>query len=131
VGAAGGVVSVFTDFWHFVTTSDNWWGSSGIIARTLAHVRISVIAMVVATLLSFPPAIVLGHLRRGGLFAVSVVNIGRAIPSLGILAFFTTISFFGIGFRPTLVALVALAIPPIFTSSYTGVRDVDRSVGRA
>ena len=30
---------------------------------------------------------------------------------------------FGLGFWPTLVALVLLAIPPIFTNTYTGVRD--------
>src|SRR5918911_114925 len=108
----GGALS---DFWSFITTSDNWWGSSGIIHRTLAHIQISVVATLVAAALALPAAVVLGHVRRGGIVAVSVVNIGRAIPSLGIIAFFTTISFFGIGYRPTLVALIALAIPPMFT----------------
>jgi osmoprotectant transport system permease protein len=78
-----------------------------------------------------PLAFMLGHVRRGGIVAVSIVNIGRAIPSLGILAFFTTIEFFGTGYRATLVALIALAIPPMFTNSYTGVRDVDHSVVEA
>ena len=31
---------------------------------------------------------------------------------------------FGLGFWPTVAALVLLAIPPIFTNTYTGVRDV-------
>jgi osmoprotectant transport system permease protein len=30
---------------------------------------------------------------------------------------------FGLGFWPTMVALVLLALPPIFTNTYTGVRD--------
>jgi osmoprotectant transport system permease protein len=124
-------MSVLSDFWHFITTSSNWWGSTGIINRTESHVRISVIAAVVASLLALPAALVLGHLRKGGLAAVSVVNVGRAIPSLGILAFFTTIKFFGFGFRPTLVALIALGIPPIFTNAYTGIREVDRNVVEA
>jgi osmoprotectant transport system permease protein len=124
-------VGALSDFWHFITTSGNWWGSSGIISRTSAHVRISVAATLVAALIALPPAFVLGHVRRGGLVAVSIVNVGRAIPSLGILAFFTTINFFGFGYRPTLVALVALAIPPVFTNTYTGVRGVDPNVVEA
>jgi len=120
-----------SDFWQFMTTATNYWGPHGIIARTVAHVRISVICTVVAAAIALPPAVVLGHRRRGGLLAVSIVNIGRAIPSLAFIAFFTTISFFGIGYRPTLVALVALAIPPMFTNAYTGVREVDRDVVEA
>ena len=32
---------------------------------------------------------------------------------------------FGLGFWPTAIALVLLAIPPIFTNAFTGMRDVD------
>src|SRR4051812_27098354 len=124
-------MGVLSDFWHFITTADNWWGHAGIIERSLAHIRISVVATLVAILLALPLAVVLGHAHRGGVVAVSVINVGRAIPSLGILAFFTTIDFFGFGYRPTLVALVALAIPPMFTNTYTGVRDVDPNVVEA
>jgi osmoprotectant transport system permease protein len=124
-------VNALSDFWGFVTTSDNWWGHSGILQRTLAHVKICVVATFVAALIALPPAVVLGHIKRGGVVAVSIVNIGRAIPSLGILAFLTTIAFFGIGYRPTLVALIALAIPPMFTNTFTGVRDVDANVVEA
>ncbi len=57
-----------------------------------------------------------GHTKRGGLAAQSVVNIGRARPVVrpaGVL-FPLSLQFgFGLGFWPTLVALVLLAIPPI------------------
>jgi osmoprotectant transport system permease protein len=58
---------------------------------------------------------------------VSVVNISRAIPSFAVIALVLPFSLrwgFGLGFWPTLVALVLLAAPPIFTNTYTGVRDV-------
>jgi osmoprotectant transport system permease protein len=118
----------FTQFWAFITTADNWWGTSGIISRTDAHVRICVLSTAIATAIALPPAVILGHQRRGGVFAVSIVNIGRAVPSLGIIAFFTTIKLFGFGYRPTVVALIALGIPPIFTNAYTGVLGVDRDM---
>jgi osmoprotectant transport system permease protein len=118
-------------FWQYVTTADNWWGSTGIIERTIAHVRISVVATFVAAVIALPPAVALGHVRKGGLLAVSIVNIGRAIPSLAIIAFLATLTLFGFGYRPTLVALIVLAIPPIFTNAYTGVRNVDRDIVEA
>jgi osmoprotectant transport system permease protein len=133
VGAPGNpqLMGALSDFWTYITTADNWSGANGILALLRSHIYISIVAMVIATALALPPAVVLGHQRRGGFIAVSIVNIGRAIPSLAIIALFTTIEFFGFGFRPTLVALVALAIPPIFTNAYTGVRDVDRNVVEA
>jgi osmoprotectant transport system permease protein len=67
-----------------------------------------------------------GHFNRGGLLAVNISNIGRAIPSLGLLV----LMFFlvGRGYLPAFVALVALGIPPMVTNSYTGMRSVDPEV---
>jgi osmoprotectant transport system permease protein len=124
-------MSALGDFWGYVTTADNWWGSSGLFALTWAHLRLSISSAVVAALVGLPPAVVLGHLRRGGFFVVSMVNIGRAVPSFGIIALVLPFSIewgFGLGYWPTFVALVLLGIPPIFTNAYTGVRDVDPSV---
>ena len=73
-----------------------------------------------------PSACVTGHTGRGGLIATNVSNLGRAIPSLTFLgvAFF----IFGIGNKPALVALVALAVAPMVTNTYTAIRGVDPEV---
>jgi osmoprotectant transport system permease protein len=117
--------------WDFLTTASNWSGPQGIAARGWAHIRISAFAVTIAAFVSIPPAVVLGHVRRGGTVAVSVVNLGRAVPSFGILALALPISIelgLGLGFWPTLVPLVILGIPPIFANAYTGVRAVDPGV---
>ena len=104
-----------------------WSGQNGLPALTWAHIRISFVAILIAGVLAVPAGVLLGHVRRGAFVAVSVVNIGRAIPSFAILALLLPLSLrygFGLGFWPTIVALVLLAIPPIFTNTYTGVRDV-------
>lgn len=109
-------------------SAENWTGPGGIPNRLWEHVQISAIATVVASMIALPPAMWLGHKRRGGFLAVAVVNIGRAIPSFAIMALFLPISIrlgLGLGFWPTLLALFALALPPIFTNTYTAVRDVD------
>jgi osmoprotectant transport system permease protein len=113
--------------WEFLQTDEAWSGKNGLPALTWAHIQISVAAVLIATLVAIPAAVLLGHLRRGGLVAVSVVNIGRAIPSFAIMALILPFSLrwgFGLGFWPTVVALVLLAVPPVFTNTYTGVRDV-------
>jgi len=115
-------------------SADNWSGVNGIPNRVWEHVQISVIATVIAAAIALPPALWLGHKRRGGFLAVAVVNIGRAIPSFAIMALFLPISIrlgLGLGFWPTLLALFALALPPIFTNTYTAVRDVDPSLVEA
>ncbi len=45
------------------------------------------------------------------------------MPALGLVVFF--IAFLGVGFLNVCVALVLLAIPPIITNSYVGIRGVD------
>jgi osmoprotectant transport system permease protein len=115
-------------------SAENWTGPTGIPNRLWEHVQISAIATVVACLVALPPALWLGHKRRGGFLAVAVVNIGRAIPSFAIMALFLPISIelgLGLGFWPTLLALFALALPPIFTNTYTAVRDVDPALVEA
>lgn len=120
--------------WEFLSASDSWVGNSGLLIRTWDHVVLSAFATVVATAISLPPGLVLGHQRRGGAVVGAVVNIGRAIPSFGILALALPISLAigtGIGFWPTFVALVALAMPPIFTNTYTGITEVDPTIREA
>jgi osmoprotectant transport system permease protein len=63
-----------------------------------------------------------------------IVNIGRAVPSLAILAILFPLSLeygFGLGFWPTLGALVFLGVPPMFTNAYVGVTNVDPSIVEA
>ncbi len=122
------------DFWNYVTTSANWSGTRGIGHRTTEHLRLSFSATAAAAVIALPIATWLGHVRRGGFAAQSVVNIGRAIPSLAVLALLFPLSLqygFGLGFWPTFAALVILAVPPIFTNAYAGVRSVDPSVVEA
>lgn len=114
--------------WDYLTTASNWWGQNGIVQLTWAHIKISVTATVIASAIALPLAVYLGHIKRGGVLAVTLVNIGRAIPTFAVIALVFPLSLrygFGLGFWPTCFALVLLAIPPIFTNAYTGIRDVD------
>jgi osmoprotectant transport system permease protein len=90
---------------------------------TWTHLQLSLVATLIATLIALPLGVYLGHIGRFQFVATSISNIGRAIPALGLVVFF--IAFLGVGFLNVCVALVLLAIPPIITNSYVGIRGVD------
>jgi osmoprotectant transport system permease protein len=113
----------------WLTDPAQWSGPDGIPVRTLQHLWYSLLATVIAAAIALPIGVVIGHTGRGAVFAVNLTNLGRAIPSLGIIILMFTI--FGFGIAPVLVTLIALAIPPIVTNSYIGVRSVDPDVRQA
>jgi osmoprotectant transport system permease protein len=117
-----------SELWHYLTTAENWWGNRGIVHRVYDHLRLAGFSVFVAAILALPPSVWLGHRKKGGTVAVWVVNVGRAVPSFAIIVLVLPFSLrygFGLGFWPTAVALILLAVPPMFTNAYTGVRDVD------
>ena len=120
-----------TDVWHWLTASEQWHGGDGIPHLLANHVRISISSLLVSMLISVPLGAWLGHRRVGGIVAINIANIGRAIPVYAMLVL--AVQIFGItsprGFGWTgsfvaFVPLVLLGIPPMLTNSYIGVRDV-------
>jgi osmoprotectant transport system permease protein len=100
-----------------------------LLSKTGEHLELSSVAMAIALVLALPLGLWLGHRHRGFLFAASVANVGRALPSLVLIAFGLTI--LGIGFWNNTAALVVLAVPPILTNAYFAVDGVDRDVVEA
>jgi osmoprotectant transport system permease protein len=101
-------------------------GFDEILDLTATHMELSFLAVLIACLVGVPLGLWLGHIGRGEFVAVSVSNIGRAVPTLALIAFF--IAYLGVGFTNVLVALVLLAIPPILTNTYVGVRQANPEV---
>ena len=97
--------------------------------RIVQHLWISIVATTIAVAAAVPPALLLAHRRRAEVLASTVVNLGRAIPSFGLVVLFwlvaTRLPWLGTEFWPLVLALIALALPPVFTNTYTAVRDVD------
>jgi osmoprotectant transport system permease protein len=94
-----------------------------LLDKTWEHVVLSGAALAVSIAVGAPLGVVLGHLHRGSVVAVNLANIGRALPTLVVIAVGFTV--FGIGFTSVMVALVVLAVPPILTNAYVAVDQVD------
>jgi len=117
-----------TPFVHWFLVGAHWHGSDGIPQRVLEHVELSAFAVVCGAIVAVPLGVLLGHSKRGGFAAISIVNIGRAIPSFAIIAIALPITIrigLGYGFWPTWFAVVLLALPPMFTNAFTAIRGVD------
>jgi osmoprotectant transport system permease protein len=121
--AGGADVNFLRDVFVWFNDPLNWRGSDGVPARVLEHLLLTVSAMLIACLIALPAGVLLGRSKRKGSVAINVANIGRAIPSFAVIAL--GVIWLGIGFRPALIAMVLLAVPPIFTLTFTAVRGVD------
>ena len=96
------------------------------LGQTGEYLRICGVSIAVAIVIG----VVLGALvSRNAILAFLAVNLSglmRAIPIIAVLIAF--VPFFGIGFEPTIIALIVLGIPPILLNTYTGIRGVDPAI---
>jgi osmoprotectant transport system permease protein len=111
--------------WGWLTTAASWEGEEGIIHRLWQHVWLSGVSVLIACLIALPIGIFLGHLGRGGAVAINLANIGRAIPTLGVIILFA-VSPLGLNTWTLIATLVIFAAPPILANAYVGVSTVDR-----
>lgn len=115
----GDAVAWFSDGSH-------WRGPGGVPTRLWEHLVLSLVPLLLAIAAALPVGVVLGHLRKGGVVAVNVANIGRAVPSFAVLVL--ALQALGFGRTPAFVALFALAVPPILTNAYVGLAGVDDDI---
>ena len=90
------------------------------------HLKVCGLAMVLAIAIGLPAGLWLGHTGRGSFVAISASNVGRAVPSVALIALAYAFLPHVPEFTIVVLALAALAIPPILTNAYVGVRQTDR-----
>lgn len=116
------------DTWEWLTDPASWEGPNGLLELTIEHLAVAGLSTAIAVVLALPVALWLGHEHRGKFLAVAFVNIGRAVPSFGIIIV-AAVLFIRAGlaadFWPLVIALVLLALPPIFTGAHTAISEVD------
>ncbi len=90
------------------------------------HVWLSVLGLLIGLLVALPLAILVNRSPALSNVAINIANVGRAVPSLAILAF--ALPFLGLGFKPALVALALLAVPPILINAVIGLQQVSPQI---
>jgi len=108
---------------YFLTHQPDFWEKLGV------HLRLSVFALVMGIVIGVTLGILAAQNRQSSILVTNVIGAMRAIPSLAIMA--VMLPFIGIGFRPALIALTILAIPPILINTQTGFLSVDPAIVEA
>ena len=90
---------------------------------TLETLKVAAIGIAISLAIAVPLGVWLGHVHRGSFLAINIGNVGRALPSLLVLAIGD--AFLGLGLTVVELALVVLAVPPVVTNAYLGVDGVD------
>jgi osmoprotectant transport system permease protein len=97
-----------------------------LLDKAIEQLWISAVALAISILIAVPIGVWLGHIHRGSFAAINISNVGRALPSLAVIAI--AIAPLGLGRATLLLALVVLAVPPILTNAYAAVDGVDRDI---
>src|SRR6202040_2637239 len=121
--ARNGGMSVLTKVAQWFADPAHWSGPDGIPQRLVGHIQISAESVAIGALIALPIGIALGHYGRFGTLAINISNVGRALPSFGVLVI--AFQVFGLGDFPIVLSLTALAIPPMLTNTYVALGEVD------
>ncbi len=113
------------NYFGYLLDGANWHltGESSIPERLAQHVEYTAAALVISAVVALPLGLLIGHTNRGSFVAIGLGNLGRSLPTFGLVLLLVT--SIGVGFLPVLLALVVLAIPPILAQTYAGIRSVD------
>lgn len=119
----------------------NWWGPTGLVSYAGEHLVYTLAVLCAAALVAVPLGLVIGHTGRGATWVAGLANASRAVPTLGLLILLiVAVSPHihieqGLGsvvpagsvpyFVPVLFVLIVIAVPPLLTSTYAGVRSLD------
>ena len=90
------------------------------LAHLGTHVGLSLAAIVIAIAVGVPLAAFAAGRPLARIVTLGGAGALRVVPSLAILTL--TLPYLGLGFRPALLALVVLALPPIVINTELGLR---------
>ena len=116
----------FIEAFRFIAHNGAVAGQPGL--PSLAHLaletlRVGAIGVAISLVIAVPLGAWLGHIHSGSFLAINLGNIGRALPSLAVLAIGD--AFLGLGLTVVELALVILAVPPILTNTYLAIDGVE------
>jgi osmoprotectant transport system permease protein len=113
--------------WEWLSDPETWTGPTGVWASLTETVVLCGVVVGVATVLAVPLAAWLAHNRKGEIGVTWMVTLSRAVPTFAIAGLLVPVSLVnGWGFEPwpIFIALLLLALPPIYLNTYTAVRGV-------
>ncbi len=91
--------------------------------RTLEHLRLTGISLLLAILVALPLGILAARRKRVGQVVMTLVGLLQTVPSLAMFVFM--IPLFGIGATPAIAALFFYSLLPIVRNTHAGLTGID------
>ena len=103
--------------------------SPEVLERTLEHLGLVALAMIIAVAIGIPLGILLTRRASMRRWVLGAANVIQTVPSLALFGFLIPVPLLGgIGSRTAVVALTLYALLPIIHNTYTGISGVDPAV---
>jgi osmoprotectant transport system permease protein len=112
---------LLVQLWQFITDPAN-----AFLDHTIAYLQVCGVSIVLAIVLGVLIGVSVSRNPLLSFVAVNLSGLMRAIPIIAFLA--AALPYLGIGFKPTIVALTVLGIPPILLNTYTGIRSIEPAI---
>lgn len=100
-----------------------------LLEKTLTHLKLTFVALILAVVIALPLGILLYLKPRFATVAVYTAGLLQTIPSIALLAILLPVT--GIGALPAIVALFLYALLPILRNTITGLMSVDPLLKKA
>jgi len=108
---------------------EHWLGEDGLLSRMGEHIYYVSLSITIACAIALPLGVLMANYRKGAQWVMALFNLGRALPSLGIVIL--AIMVIGYETSTVIIALVVMSIPPILTNTYIGIDQIDSSLKSA
>jgi osmoprotectant transport system permease protein len=95
--------------------------------RTQQTLLLSITPILLSMLIAIPLGILVARRPVAAFLATLLSGLGRAIPVLVLLVVMVVVGV-GIGFKPAVIALTLLGIPPILLNTIEGIRSIDPAI---
>ncbi|MBO0811496.1 MAG: ABC transporter permease [Microlunatus sp.] len=116
-------------FFQYLLDPANWGGPEGLGLYVIEHLGYSLVAIAIAAVIGVPVGMVIGHTRRGNFLVIALANSFRAIPTFGLLILVVLLT--QTSWIPVVCVLGVLALPPLLTSTATGIMQADQQAVHA
>ena len=102
----------------------NWVDRYGLWNLMAEHLTLTALSLFLAAVIAIPLGFFTGHTGRGEFVVLGLGSLSRAIPTMGLL--FALVLVMGVEFRElsVVLALTAIALPPILAGTHTGVTTI-------
>ncbi len=109
--------------WQFIQNPYNDYSG-----HTQTFFALCLVALFWALIIAIPLGILSAQNRSLAFVATNISGLGRAIPTIAFFGFAVSTPWLGIGFKPAVISLIVLGIPPILLNTIAGLQSIDPAV---